>query len=134
MAYMNRIIASIEHRSSNGDETTTYDCTLARGDVTVREFVEAVANSINSRGQKFHEWWAVVSMSLKGHDALPPCADYAIYSGESGNVVRSAELDGQPSTVNDILAKYGEYIVCSCRWNGGWGSGGYSIKIEGIEA
>ena len=130
MTDMNSILKSVVLLRENGDATSTYDCILSRDDTPVKEFIEAVANSVNRSGQKFNEWWASVSMSLVGEDTFPSCAYYVITGDKPENIVRDVELDGNPSTIEDILAKYGDYIVCECKWNGGWGSGGYYIKIS----
>ena len=134
MSMMNELLKSTSLKSENGDATSTYDCELARDNITVREFVEAVENSVNGRGQKFNEWWVTVSMSIVGQQKYPACARYTIYGGPSGSSFQDIVLNDTPNaTIDNILNHYGKYIVDSCQWNGGWGSGGYYLKIkEGI--
>lgn len=127
---MNELLKSTSLKSANGDATFTYNCELARYNITVREFVEAVKNSVNNCGQMFKEWWAVVSMSIIGQYRFPACAEYTIYGNTSDNCFRDISLNGTPATIDDILSHYGEYIINSCQWNGGWGSGGYYLKIK----
>lgn len=134
MSMMSELLKSTRLKSENGDATSTYDCELARDNITVREFVEAVENSVNGRGQKFNEWWATVSMSI-GQQKYPACARYTIYGDSSGSRFLDIKLNGtSDATIDNILYRYGKYIVDSCQWNGGWGSGGYYLKIkkEGI--
>lgn len=131
MSMMNELLKSTNLKSENGDATSTYDCELARDNITVREFVEAVENSVNRRGQKFNEWWATVSMSI-GQQKYPACARYTIYGDPSGSRFHDIELNGTPDAIiDDILYHYGKYIVDSCQWNGGYGSGGYYLKLGG---
>ena len=130
MSMMNELLKSTNLKSENGDATSTYDCELARNNITVREFVEAVENSVNNRGQEFNEWWATVSMAIVGHSWFPPVVTYTIYGGSSGSRLCDIELDDKPATFAEMLSHYGKYIVDSCLWNGGWGSGGYYLKIK----
>lgn len=74
MSTMNELIKCTSLKSENGDATSTYDCELARNNITVREFAEAVENSVHNRGQEFNEWWATVSMAIVGHSWIPHAA------------------------------------------------------------
>lgn len=130
MIMMNELLKSTNLKSENGDATSTYDCELSRNNITVREFVEAVENSVNNRGQEFNEHWATVRMSIVGHSWFPFVAEYTIYGESSGSRLCDIELDGRPATFVEILSHYGKYVVDSCRWNGGWGAGGYYLKIK----
>lgn len=130
MTEMTSLIKRRDLLSSNGDATETYFCQLSRNDITVKEFAEAIENSVNGHGQAFREYWAVVSMSLKGQPALPAVAYYVVYGNLPGTRFRDIELDGEPSTIEDLLKKYGDYIVSFCNWNGGWSMGGYYLKIQ----
>ena len=130
MSTMNELIKCTNLKSENGDATSTYDCELARNNITVMEFAEAIENSVNNRGQEFNEWWATVSMAIVGHSWFQPVAKYTIYGGSSGSRLCDIELYGKLTTFVEILSHYGKYIVDSCQWNGGWGAGGYYLKIK----
>jgi hypothetical protein len=115
------------HISDNGDSTSTYGCELKRDDITVREFVDAIRRSIHDdKNRVFNEWWASCCMSLTGSTFVEAGASFYMYPERDTDVT----LDGAPSTVDDIVEKYGDCIVEKCTWNGGWGSGGYCLKIR----
>ena len=132
MSMMNELLKSTSLESENGDATSIYDCELARDNITVREFVEAVENSVNNRGQTFNEWWATVSLSFDGNPIFPPLANYTVYGNRENGQKRYCriELGSSPSSIEKILTKYDACIVTSCTWSGGWGSGWYHLKIK----
>lgn len=122
-------LITTKHLRDNSDETSTYDCPLKRSDITVREFVDAIKRSIhNDESRVFNEWWASCNLSLS--DCLPlfPDAKFTLYPDPERET--EVKMDGSPSTVAEILAKYGAFIVEQCLWNGGWGGGGYYLKIR----
>lgn len=127
---MKHLITSKEFLSSNGDATETFRCRLTRDNISVREFVNAIGNSVDGKGAVFRESWAVISMSIEGRPVFPAVAYYIIYGNLPKHKFRDIELEGQPSTLEDILDKYGNYIVSTCKWNGGWGMGGYYLQIR----
>ena len=127
--YMNDIIIKTRLIQYNGDSTETHECCLCDGEVTVRDFAEAVEESIRANGAVFCEWWATVDISVIGEDGL--AATYTTY-GREKNRFRDPMIHGEQSTVQQILAKYGDCVVQECRWYGGWGSGGYHIKVKNV--
>jgi len=111
-----------------GDSTSIYDCTMLKDDVTVKEFWEAVKDSCDGKdedGKVFNEWWATFDISFEGKPWLERIVDLD-YMGD-GKIHRDA---WSHTTEEDITVKYGDRIVTGCRWNGGWGRGGYSLKIK----
>jgi hypothetical protein len=122
---MKKLIKST-HLRDNGDSTSTYSCELKRSDITMREFVDAITRSINhDHDSEFNEWWA--SCTITDYSTMAELASFTLYSP---NLPVDVEMGGSKSTIPEILEKYGDYIVKFCRWNGGWGSGHYYIRVQ----
>ena len=119
-------ILSADFVKDCGDATSIYNCKLLKDDVTVREFWEAVKDSCDKKnGNVFYEWWANFNISFEGKSSFETVVDID-YMGDGS--IRS--FDYRHDVEKDMLEKYGSRIVTGCRWNGGWGAGGYSVKIK----
>lgn len=138
---MRSLIKTAGHENI-GDGTEVFSCKLLRNDITVREFIEKVEQSMKYSNRPvpentavFVEYWGMVYLNIGSINSYVHEAQLRI----DGNGPKAAaaysecEIKGKPSSLPSILDKYGDAKVKGCRWDGGWGRGDYTLLIDPVK-